>query len=395
LKTINAALDNLSPPEQKTFVARIAEQDGIVVASGRAPELMEPAQDTPALQLFRERLRETFGPDAEIYVHAREAREEGPGPRLLWVRLPSHGGEHWVAFPRGRAERDTATAYVLWGAVGLAIAILATFSIAWHLNRPLGALARAAARIGRVDSPEEPVPESGPREVRGVARAFNEMAERLRRNERERATFLAGISHDLRTPLSRLRLEVEMLDGKADPESQRDMVRDLDDMNVIIDQFIDFTRSEAAEPLTRVDLAQLAHDCAERAARSGANVVSHMGEVPPLQLRPLAMRRLIDNLLVNAQRHAGGPIEVRTEAKAGEAVLKVLDRGPGIPPSMVDHLKQPFTRLDQARSGQSGAGLGLAIANRVAAIHGGRLDLLPRAGGGLEARLSLPVGQPA
>jgi two-component system osmolarity sensor histidine kinase EnvZ len=351
---------------------------------------MQPARMTPGLQLFRERLRETFGRDAEIYVRAHEARDDDARARMLWVKLPSRDIEHWLAFPRGRAERDTATAYILWGAVGLAIAIIATFSIAWHLNRPLGALARAAARIGR-GAVSDPVPESGPREVRGVARAFNEMTERLQRNERERATFLAGISHDLRTPLSRLRLEVEMLDGKADAQSQRDMVRDLDDMNVIIDQFIDFTRSEAAEPLASVDLAQLAHDCAERAARSGAHVVESIGALPPLQLRPLAMRRLIDNLLVNAQRHAGGPIEVRTETRPGEAVLAVLDRGPGIPLAMVDHLKQPFTRLDPARSGQSGAGLGLAIANRVAAIHGGRLDLLPRAGGGLEAKLSLPL----
>jgi two-component system, OmpR family, osmolarity sensor histidine kinase EnvZ len=390
LKTLTATLDTIAPAERAAFVARIAEQDGILVAPPGTTQRMIPARDRPNLELFRERLHEAFGSDAEVYVRASETEEASGPARMLWVRLPSGGTQHWIGFPRGRAERDPLTAYVLWGAVGLAIAVLATFSIAWRLNRPLEALTRAAARIGRGGTPE-PVPEIGPREIRAVASAFNEMSERLQANERDRATFLAGISHDLRTPLARLRLEVEMLEGKVDPESQRGMERDLADMNVIIDQFIDFTRSEAAEPLSRVDLAELAHDCAQRAARGGAQVVERIEDVPPLFLRPLAMRRLIDNLLVNAQRHAGGEIELRTASHPDGAVLAVLDRGPGIPPSLVDHLKQPFTRRDDARSGKSGAGLGLAIANRVAALHGGRLDLLPRPGGGLEARLVLPL----
>jgi two-component system osmolarity sensor histidine kinase EnvZ len=109
----------------------------------------------------------------------------------------------------------------------------------------------------------------------------------------------------------------------------------------------------------------------------------------------VAVRRLVDNLLVNAQRHAGGPIEVATEVRDGHAVLSVRDRGPGIPPPLVAHLKQPFTRRDGARSGVSGAGLGLAIADRVASLHGGRLELLPRDGGGLEASLVLPLQRAA
>jgi two-component system osmolarity sensor histidine kinase EnvZ len=116
--------------------------------------------------------------------------------------------------------------------------------------------------------------------------------------------------------------------------------------------------------------------------------------VPLRMLRPLAMQRLLDNLLVNAGRHAGGEILLRVRAKGEAVVLSVLDRGPGIPAELVEHLKQPFTRRDEARSGSSGAGLGLAIVNRVAALHGGRLELLPREGGGLEARVTLPPANP-
>jgi two-component system osmolarity sensor histidine kinase EnvZ len=295
-----------------------------------------------------------------------------------------------VAFPRGRIDRDPVTAYLVWGAVALGLAILATFFIVWRLNRPLAELARAAGKLGRGGDPA-PVAETGPSEIRAVARAFNQMKDDLQTSQRERATFLAGISHDLRTPLARMRLEVEMLEGKVEPAAHGGMVQDLEDMNAIIDQFIDFSRSEAAEPLSPVNLAELAHACAQRAARSGAQVLTQPGEVPDLLLRPLAMQRLVDNLLGNAARHAGGEILVRTGVEAGTAFLSVLDRGPGIPAASVDRLKQPFTRADEARSGGSGAGLGLAIANRVATLHGGRLDLLPRAGGGLEARLSLPA----
>jgi two-component system osmolarity sensor histidine kinase EnvZ len=169
------------------------------------------------------------------------------------------------------------------------------------------------------------------------------------------------------------------------------MIEDVGEMNAIIDQFIDFMRSEAAETLAPVNLSELARSCAERAARSGVQVRCDLSDVPLLMLRPLAMQRLTDNLLANAARHAGGEIVVRTRREDGLVTMSVMDRGPGIPAEMVERLKEPFTRRDEARSGSSGAGLGLAIANRVAAIHGGSLDLVAREGGGLEARVSLPV----
>lgn len=396
LKTIAAALQTMSPEQQPQFIARIAEKDGIRIVPARGNENMQPAQERPALDLFRERLRKVFGPSTEVYVRGPEARETGRDgrPRVLWVRLPTGERDFWVAIPRGRLERDTATALVVWGIVGLAIAILATFFLVSRLNRPLAELAHAAGQLGRGGDPS-PVSETGPTEIRAVARAFNQMKEDLRRNERDRATFLAGVSHDLRTPLARMRLDVEMLEGKVDGEAQRGMEADLADMNAIIDQFIDFTRSESSEPMSGVNLAELARACAERAARSGIDVRCQLEEVPLRMVRPLAMQRLLDNLLANAGRHAGGEVLLRIRADGETVVQSVLDHGPGIPPDLVEHLKQPFTRRDEARSGSSGAGLGLAIVNRVATLHGGRLELLPREGGGLEARVTLPPANAA
>jgi two-component system osmolarity sensor histidine kinase EnvZ len=389
LKTISAALQTMSPEQQEAFIGRIAEKEGIRISPARGTERMRPAGDIPPMHLFRERLREIFGPQTEVYVRASDVRENGR-PRVLWVKLPAGQRDFWVAFPRGRLERDPSAALIAWSVVGLAIAIVATFLLVWRLNRPLAELAQAAAKLGKGGDPQ-PVAETGPAEIREVARAFNQMKDDLRRNERERAAFLAGVSHDLRTPLARLRLELEMLGGKVEDPARNAMVADVDDMNAIIDQFIDFTRSETAEPLVATDLSELARSCAERAARSGLAVRCELAAVPLVMVRPLALQRLVDNLLVNAQKHAGGEVLVRTTAGEGRLTLSVLDRGPGIDTTMAERLKQPFTRIDEARTGASGAGLGLFIANRVAVIHGGRLELLPRDGGGLEVRLTLPA----
>ena len=389
LKSIRAALETGDAAQRAAFMARVADSDGVRVLPATGAEPMAAARGGRTFGILQELVRENFGARGEILARPRDDRGDGT-PRELWIRLPARDGEFWVVVPRSRLETDTATALLLWSVVVLAIALAATFLLMWHLNRPLGELARAAVKLGRGGQPG-PVSETGPDEIRDVARAFNGMIEDLRRNERERATFLAGISHDLRTPLSRLRLDVEMLEGRVDAAVQRGMVADLEDMNAIIDQFIDFTRSESAEPLAPVDLAELAGACAQRAQRSGATVRCELAPTPTLMLRPLAMQRLVDNLLANAARHAGGEIVLRTGASEGRVWLAVLDRGPGIPPALVEHLKQPFTRRDAARSGSSGAGLGLAIANRVAILHGGRLDLLPREGGGLEARLALEI----
>jgi two-component system osmolarity sensor histidine kinase EnvZ len=390
LKTVSAALETMDPSQHDAFIARVAEKEGLRIVPVRGETALRPAPDVPVLRMLRERLRDLFGPGAEVYVRPPrgEADNERPG-RLFFVRLPAGSREYWVAFPRTRFDRDPALAVFWWGLAGLAIAVAATFLIVWRLNRPLADLAAAAGRVGRGGDPP-PLREQGPAEIRAVARAFNQMQDDLRQAERDRATFLAGVSHDLRTPLARLRLGVEMLEGKVDDATRGGMVADIDDMGKIVDQFIDFTRGEATEPLSGVNLSELARVCCERAARAGAAVTCELAETPLMMLRPLAMQRAIDNLVTNAARHAGGEILVRTSAGPDLVIVAVLDRGPGIPPAMVEHVKQPFARLDASRTGQSGAGLGLAIADRIARLHGGRLELSARDGGGLEARLVLP-----
>jgi two-component system osmolarity sensor histidine kinase EnvZ len=169
------------------------------------------------------------------------------------------------------------------------------------------------------------------------------------------------------------------------------MEKDIADIDAAISQFLDFARTNEGEGVTADgDLNALVAGACERSERNGRPVRMHLAELPPLPLRPLAMQRMLVNLIENALRHAGPDVEVHTALENGRAVIEVRDRGPGIPAARADDMLQPFTRLDSARS-TPGTGLGLAIVDRIARMHGGEVKLLPREGGGLRARVELPL----
>jgi two-component system osmolarity sensor histidine kinase EnvZ len=222
--------------------------------------------------------------------------------------------------------------------------------------------------------------------MRTVSRAFNRMAGDLAAMERERAMVLAGISHDLRTPLSRLRLALEM--SGADRASAEGMGADMEEIDKVIAQFLAFARGED-EPHARNDLGALLREIVESYQKREQPVSFSTAGIAPFRFAPLAVRRAVSNLIDNALRYAPGPVQVAARADAGRVVIEVMDRGPGVPAGEAERLKRPFTRMNEARSGQGGAGLGLAIVDRIARAHGGSFDLAARDGGGLVARLTL------
>jgi two-component system osmolarity sensor histidine kinase EnvZ len=215
------------------------------------------------------------------------------------------------------------------------------------------------------------------------------MTRDLARLEDDRALILAGVSHDLRTPLARLRLGLEMSEGDA--QLKAGMAADIDEMDRIIGQFLDFARAAGGEPAQPTDLAAMAREIAARYRDAGHALSDEVAAVPEATVRPMAVRRLITNLVDNAFRYGERDVRLRVGAASRAVVIEVLDRGPGIPADEVERLKQPFTRLETARSGKGGSGLGLAIVDRIARMHGGSFDLLPRDGGGLVARVTFPV----
>lgn len=381
-----SALVSAEPAKRRALLADLAAREGIRIHPGEAFRPPPRALERPLLATLAAELRRELGPGTRV------AFAPGNGG-ALWVSIAIEGRDYWLELPRARLERPFPWRWFAWGALLLAFAVLGAYLVVRRVNRPLKALAAAAERVGRGELPER-IEEEGPTEIRGVARSFNAMGEGLKRLESDRALLLAGVSHDLRTPLARLRLGVELLPD-ADPKLKAEMAGDIEAMDGIIGQFLDFVKLDAAESARPdADLNALVQKAVDAAARDGEPAATSLAPLPPLPLRPVAIQRLVANLLANAQRHGRPPVEVRTRREGATAVLAVLDRGPGIPPSEAARMLQPLTRLDTAR-GSGGSGLGLAIVDRVARLHGGRVELLPREGGGLEARVTLPLpGRP-
>ena len=373
-----AALINADPALRRELLYELNEREGIRIYPEVEGEKLEPLPDEPLFRMVAERVREALGARTR-FAFARD------GVQGFWVSFFIDVDEYWVMLPRERFELGLGLRWLGWGLALLALALVGAWFIASAIARPLAALTRAAGRLGRGETPE-PLAAVGPRELRTVADAFNRMTRDLASMERERAMVLAGISHDLRTPLARLRLGLEILGGER--ATAEGMAADIDEIDAVIGQFLDFARGEHEGQAVR-DLDALAAEVVESYVRRGRQVSLERGNVPPLRFAQMALRRALTNLIDNALRYAGEPVLVRTRRERGATLVEVLDRGPGVPASEAERLKQPFTRLDSSRGGVGGSGLGLAIVERVARAHGGRLDLLPRDGGGLLARLTL------
>jgi two-component system osmolarity sensor histidine kinase EnvZ len=385
VSTVNltrAALVSADPFLRRQLLIELNETEGLRVYPATASEKLEPLPDETLLERVEARVRAALGGDTRF-------ASERDGEDGFWVSFFIDSDEFWVMMPWERFEPAFGLQWLGWGAALLAISLAGAWLIASNLARPLAALTRAALRIGGGGS-HQPLAEEGPRELRTVAKAFNRMASSLESMERERAMVLAGISHDLRTPLSRLRLALEM--SGADSGASAAMIEDIGEMDAIIGQFLDFARGENEEKSVH-QLDALVHELGEHYQRLHKNVRVTTDTGTSFPFARMAVRRAIANLVDNALRYAGEPIEIETKRQADSVAVEVRDRGPGIPPAEVERMKRPFTRLDDARSGASGAGLGLAIVERVARAHGGALELLPREGGGLVARLSLRAGQ--
>lgn len=380
-----AALVTSQPDKRFELLSELARSEGIQIYLPEPDEAIPPLPDRPFLQIVAAELRERLGPDTRLAVSRS-------GVRGVWVSFKIDDDQYWVMLPRARIERNEPLRWIGWGAFVLLLALAGAYLVVARINQPLRALTRAAAQVGQGRIPP-PVRETGPVEIGTLAGAFNQMAADLKRLDDERALLLAGVSHDLRTPLSRIRLGLEMLDDKGESGLKAGIVRDIEDIDAAIGQFLDFARLAEVEPQTvDGDLNALVRSVVERYTRLSRAVAMQLTPLPPLPLRPMAIRRLLDNLIENALRHGGAPVEIATGCSDACAFVEVRDRGPGIPPGEAERMLRPFTRLDSARGGP-GTGLGLAIVERIARTHGGTVRLLPREGGGLRARVELPLAE--
>lgn len=378
-----AAIIAAAPDRRRELLSELSRQEGIRIAVAEEGETPGQVPDDPFLNRVLERLRTNLGPDTQLLLNR-------DGDQTLFLRISIEEDDYWIVLPRERFNRSRSFQWLGWGLLAAAIALFTAGAFVSRLTRPLRKLAEAAREIGAGRYPQ-PLTESGPEELVTVAHAFNQMSADLARLDQDRALILAGISHDLRTPLTRLRMGIEMT---ATDEALRDgMMADVEEMDGTIGQFLDFARADSGEAIASTSLVALLEELATQYRKRGAMIETKLAPIAAIQVRPRMLRRAITNLIDNAQRYgdATKTITLSLNGSDTEAIIEVSDLGPGIPPEEIERLKRPFTRLESSRGNPVGAGLGLAIVDRVARQHGGRLVLLAPAGGGLTARFTIPL----
>lgn len=309
---------------------------------------------------------------------------------LFWIR-PPQAPELWVKIPISGIEENNLSPLVLFLLVIGSLSVIGGWLFVRQLNRPLKALQNAAEDVGRGGLPE-PLPLEGSSEIVAVTEAFNHMSKGIKRLEDDRNLLMAGISHDLRTPLTRIRLATEMM-SNVDEFLKEGIENDIEDMNAIIDQFIDYIRDIQKDQPELIAINQLVAEVvqAHQVSQRDLQFFPTHG-LPDISIKQIAIKRVIANLIENAIRYTEQKIVVQTSfnVEKTQLIISVLDEGPGIDESKIEELFQPFTQGDQAR-GAVGSGLGLAIIKRIVDGHGGQITLVNKEQSGLIASVLLPI----
>lgn len=370
----------LKNPQAQEMHDWIHRATGIEVV--RNPEEFPRIKDKPLAEFFTRELGAQLslemGEPVDVYFEFK------PRPRL-WIYLPSMK-DVWVREPLLFFAQYNPFIIIAWVIGVPLLAMTAIVILVKQLNRPLKRLQDAALQVARGNYDARLETGRGPSEIRAVNGAFNQMSQEIQQSARDRTVMLAGISHDLRTPLTRLRLTAEMM---ADKDLAEGMILDIQDMDAILDQFISFMRDGSEEHFEPTDLNQILSEISAQFASQVA-VVFEPEPLPDVMVKRLAIKRLVGNLVNNALRYGQGPVELSATPGRHEVRITVRDHGPGVDESRIPELLQPFVRGETARTTQ-GSGLGLAIVTRIVTLHRGALELRNHPEGGLEATVRLPL----
>lgn len=332
--------------------------------------------------VFQHQLNQELNEKVDVYFKFK------PYP-VLWIKVPSMDGV-WLREPLLFFAQYNPYIIIAWLIGVPLLAIIAIVVLVRQLNRPLKRLQLAALRAGKGQYSASLPVRSGPTEIRAVNRAFNQMTQEIQKGAKERAFMLAGISHDLRTPLTRLRLTAEMMKEKDLSEG---MILDIEDMDAILDQFIAYMRDGSDEQVEKANLNLLVSEIAAQFAHQG-QVHFEPHDLPDMPMKRLSLKRLLDNLISNALRYGGAPVEITTSHQDENKTITLLvrDHGPGIEEKDLPELLQPFTRGNSARTNQ-GSGLGLAIVARITRMHNGQLSIQNHPEGGLVVEMVFPLNK--
>ena len=394
VNTTRSALVYSDPSRRRGLLLELIDAEGIRVVPREPTDQIQGFPPRPLVERTASYVAERLGADTQV-VNAVN------GVFGVWISFSIDDDGYWVYIERNPFNSALNSTWIGWSAAAVLLALLVAVAITRLVNRPLSKLSAAARALGAGRVPA-PLPEDGPAELRTVNRNFNRMVSDLEQLARDRAVLLAGISHDLRTPLARLRLEIEI--NPLPDETRHAMSADIEQMDAIVGQFLDYARPASTQPFVGVDLSTLMADAVTRLQASAPGAAA--GErtidcaIAPgvvVDGNPTELLRAVDNLLTNAARYGHDPddgvlrLRVEVAREGRQALVTIADQGPGIAADEIERVLRPFERGDAARSGSNGSGLGLAIIDRVASRHGGTLSLMPNAPHGLKACLVLPL----
>ena len=381
-----AALTHSAPESRSELLFELASNEGIRIYPLEETDRVEAPRESNLMPLLQDRVRNRLGAATRFAGKVNDIAG-------FYISFKIDDDDYWLMLDRDRLDRATGIQWLGWAAVTLLLALLGAVFISRLINQPLAQLTAAARAIAK-GRQLDPLPERGPVEIMEANRSFNQMVDDLNRIESDRAVILAGISHDLRTPISRMLLEVEMASLRDD--ARIGMQSDLAQMDGIIGQFLDYAKPTDISTFSRIDLSLLLAQTAQEAERlPDVRVTTHIDPDVEVMGNPVDLKRVVNNLIENARRYGKTQdsevteIDLGCRLEGGKVMVEVGDHGDGIPDADMDRLRRPFTRLDTARGQANGAGLGLAIVERVIKRHGGKLLLRNRHNHGLVVEIQL------
>jgi two-component system osmolarity sensor histidine kinase EnvZ len=376
------SLIQLPPRLHADYLAKLDKEYGVrLVESRAAPPDLQP-YFFPYVRRLEIALSDRMGRRVRILSNMTD------GKRWFWADLTSDGRPVWAGFPRDRIHTRPLEGILFLLVTAMVFVVLTAALLARRVTAPLERLSLAAEQMTKAGSPT-PLPETGPRELASLARQLNETSRQIKELLADRTVLLTGISHDLRTPLTRLRLALEMLSEKVDQPLRKRMERDLEEMNALIAQAVELGKTLGAGVRRDLNLSELMSDLAAGRSRvrwQPAGPCRH-------RVNELALRRILGNLVENALRYSGAAVELYLDCRHRPPVVFILDRGPGIPEAEREAVFRPFYRLEHSRSRRTGgSGLGLAVARQLAIANDIEIHIGDRKGGGTLVTVSLPPG---
>jgi two-component system, OmpR family, osmolarity sensor histidine kinase EnvZ len=389
-----AALQFTDPSNVPGLIASIEQQAPIRLKQASDGQSVTPLVIDPYWRAVSQKLTEKYGDQLTLAGSVDQ-------DNAVWVGFKANEQTYWLRLTVDEFDLTTGPEWVSWVAAAALLSLVGAAVAVGYVNRPLDRLARAAQLLSRGETPQ-PLPEEGAIEIRELNASFNRMVSELQQADTDRRLMLAGISHDLRTPLARMRLEIEM--SAMSDEQRRGIDQDLSQIDRTIGQLLEYARPARQPPKRPVNLLDVIQDVTdqerEHLSNGGTSLEVRAKSAAYCLIDRHDFSRCLLNLIENARRYGTigaqpAQIEVALQTRADRIHIDVRDRGPGIAAKDVARMLRPFSRGEVARTGGKGAGLGLSIVERLLARAGGRLRLLPREGGGLVARIDLPKSRRA